>query len=156
MLQSDEIINKCVAIGKAIISALTTHIEVPVIFTIEDDTYVYSYCPKFGIFAYGDSIEIAKDNLASAISVNMQALFKENRIKDIFENQLDQVYLNAYEKIKDKLSLEALEVICAYHYDKDQVETIRGTKKQPQIYDLTEEIKLKIDLIEVKRNTVAA
>ncbi|EKO58549.1 MULTISPECIES: hypothetical protein [Leptospira] len=156
MVKSEEIVSKCVAIGKAIISALKTHIEVPVVFTIEDDTYIYSYCPKFGIFAYGDTLEIAKDNLASAISVNIHTLFKENRIKDIFDNQLDSAYLSAYEKIKDRLSLETLEIICAYHYDKDQVETIRGIIKQPQIYDLTEEIKLKIDLIEVKRNIAVA
>lgn len=155
MQNSKEIIEKTIAFGKAVLTAEDTEIEAPVLFTIEDDAYIYGYCPDFGLFAYGNDIDAAKDNLASAISVNLSKLHEESSLADIYSNPLEPKYMEAYETLRKMRNASLLAPVYERIVQPENTKIINEIKKEPQVYTISKTIQLKISVEKVKREQAA-
>jgi predicted RNase H-like HicB family nuclease len=129
-----DIIDKVVAFGKVIISTDDNEIETPILFVIEDDVYVYAYCQEFGIFAYGNDIDSARDSLASAISINIIKLSEENRLLDIYSNPLDIEYEYVYKYFLRRKYKTLLVPVFERILHPENTKVVPAVKKGPQLY----------------------
>jgi predicted RNase H-like HicB family nuclease len=140
----NELLNKSIAFGEVVISAEDMEVTIDTLYTIEDDAYYYIYCPQIGTFAYGNDIKSAEDNIVSAISANYVSFHAEGRITDLYSNPLSNDYVLAIEELKRNHSQKIIKVIAEYHLNRENTENIPTPKKGAQLYNLTNEIKMKV------------
>ncbi|MBM9500948.1 hypothetical protein JWG44_11870 [Leptospira sp. 201903071] len=150
-----KLLDKCIAFGEVVIAASEIEVTIPTLYTIEDDAYFYIYCPKIGIFAYGNDIKSAEDNLVDAISVNFVALHREGRIQELFLNPLEEEYSNAIETLKTTRDSRLLVLIAERHLNAENTHVFPAVKKGPQIYEITKQIKLKLTSENVRIEQIA-
>jgi len=150
----DKILDKCIAYGEIVITAEDMEVSIESLYTIEDDAYHYIYCPLIGVFAYGGDIKTAEDNIVSAIWVNFEALHNENRVADIYDNPLDEVYSQAIKELEIRHNKQHLKIIAESYLNPENTENFRTPKKGAQLYDLSTQIKMKVysELVSVKKS----
>lgn len=148
----ENLLEKSIAFGKAIIATDETEVCLLTLYTIEDDAYFYVYCPEIGIFAYGSDITNAEENLANAIGVNFETLHKEGRIHDLYLNELENEYFEVIKELTRRRDIRNLKLIAERHFNSENTNIIHGVTKGPQLYYFGKQIELKLTHEKIKKD----
>ena len=144
---------KTIGIGEVLLSIKEHDKKVcsPLLYLLENEVYVYVYCIDFGTFAYGNTIDAASDNLASAIDVNIKELHRENRIGDLNDNPLQLEYLEAYQIAKRLYDKDSIHKIVERSLEPENTKIIRTAVKRPPVWEITDTVELSISSIALAR-----
>ncbi len=154
MSRLEEIVKNTVAYGRVIINAgqnTINDVSVPVIFVIEDEVYIYAYCNKFGTFAYGNTIDSAKENLIDALGVNFSELYKQGRIEELF-NPLDEIYDRAWDIVDTNKNKRNLILTATRFMEPESTFLETSLIKQPDRWTLNKKITISVEFYDINRD----
>ncbi len=124
-MTTDDIVKKTKAIGKIILGIeeeTSADIELNILYTLEDEVYIYANCLKTGLCGYGHSYAEALSALLERLQVHFKS--NQNNPENYFFTSYPLEYLNAYFFVEKEIDTYNANLLFKHINDTDESELI--------------------------------